>query len=140
MSDFSGALAAGRERHESRMTDTFSIGIPSGAYTYDPTANGGTGGDVETITPLFSTPGYFARGARAVTASEVGGRTSLEATSELRIPWDADEVPSNAVAVCTAIGADTPPRLLGRRVRVDGSGGDGSQRTHYPLQVKEILS
>lgn len=133
-------LAAGRRHHETRMVDTFDIGLPTGGYTYDPTANGGTGGDVETIELLFTTAGYFAAGARAVRSSEVGGRTALEATAELRIPWDADVVPANAVAVCTAVGPNTPPRMLGRRVRVDGSGGDGSQRTHYPLQVVEVLS
>lgn len=129
-------LVTGRERHNSRMVDTFDIGVPTGGYTYDPVADE----DVETIDPLFTTPGYFAAGARAVRSSEVGGRTALEAQAELRIPWDADVVPSNAVAVCTAIGPHTPPRMLGRRVRVDGSGGDGSQRTHYPLQVVEVLS
>lgn len=130
------ALAAGRQSHLRRMTDTFSIGVATGGYTYNPA----TGQDVETVTPLFTTPGYFARGARAISSSEVGGRTALEAAAELRIPWDAAEVPSNAVATCTAIGPDTPARMLNRRVRVDGSGGDGSQRTHYPLQVKEVLS
>lgn len=133
-------LRQGRERHASRMVDTFDIGIPTGGYAYDPAANGGTGGDVETITPLFTTRGYFASGSRAVRSAEAGERTVLEATAELRIPWDADEVPSNAIAVCTAVGPTTPPRMLGRRVRVDGSGGDGSQRTHYPLQVTEVLT
>ena len=130
------ALSAGRQSHRSRMVDTFDIGLPTGGYHYDETL----GADVETIAPLFTTPGYFAAGARAVRSSEVGGRTALEASAELRIPWDADEVPANAIAVCTAIGPNTPPRMLGRRVRVDGSGGDGSQRTHYPLQVVEVLS
>jgi hypothetical protein len=118
------------------MVDTFDIGLPTGGYHYDDTS----GQDVETIDPLFTTPGYFAGGARAVRSTEAGGRTVFEAGSELRIPWDADEVPANAVAVCTAVGPQTPPRMLGRRVRVDGSGGDGSQRTHYPLQVTEVLS
>ena len=136
----SSGLSRGRSAHRTRMTDTFDIGIPTGGYTYDPNANGGTGGDVEEIEPLFTTPGYFAAGARAVRSTEVGGRTALEQAAELRIPWDSPEVPANAVAVCTAIGPNTPPRMLGRRVRVDGSGGDGSQRTHYPLQVTEVLS
>ena len=118
------------------MTDTFDIGVPTGGYVYDEA----TGTDVEEIAALFTTPGYFARGARAVNSSEAGGRTVLEAAAELRIPWDADEVPANAVATCTAVGPDTPARMLNRRVRVDGSGGDGSQRTHYPLQVTEVLS
>lgn len=129
-------LARGRQKHNARMVDTFSIGVPTGGYEYDPEADA----DVETIDPLFTTPGYFARGARSVTESEVGGRTSLEANAELRIPWDSEEVPSNAVAVCTAIGPTTPERMLNRRVRVDGSGGDGSQRTHYPLEVTEVLT
>lgn len=118
------------------MVDTFDIGVPTGGWHYDTTL----GKDVETIDPLFTTPGYFSAGARAVRESQVGGRTALEAAAELRIPWDADNVPANAIAVCTAIGPNTPPRMLGRRVRVDGSGGDGSQRTHYPLQVTEVLS
>lgn len=130
------ALETGRRKHLRRMTDTFAIGVATGGYTYDPA----TGKDVETVTVLFTTVGYFARGARAITSSEVGGRTALEAAAELRIPWDAAEVPSNAIATCTAIGPTTPARMLNRRVRVDGSGGDGSQRTHYPLQVTEVLT
>jgi len=134
------ALASGRRAHGARMVDEFEIGVPTGGFQYDPAANGGAGGDVETIAPLFTTPGYFARGTRAVSSGEVGGRTSLSTTAELRIPWDADEVPSNAIAVCVGVGPSTPTRMLGRRVRVDGSGGDGSQRTHYPLEVTEVLT
>lgn len=118
------------------MVDEFTIGIPTGGWHFDETLQR----EVETIDPLFMTPGYFARGGRAVTETQVGGRTAMEATTELRIPWDADQVPAVAVAICIAIGPTTPPRMLGRRVRVDGSGGDGSQRTHYPLQVTEVLS
>lgn len=119
-----------------RMVDTFDIGVPTGGWHYDKTI----GADVETLEPLFTTPGYFAAGSRAVRSAEAGGRTVLEAAAEVRIPWDSALVPSNAVAVCAAIGPNTPPRMLGRRVRVDGSGGDGSQRTHYPLQVTEVLT
>ena len=128
------ALIAGRRAHAARMVDTFDIGIPSGGWEVV------DGVEVETLTPLFVTPGYFAAGARAISAGEAGGRTVLEASAELRIPWDSDPVPANAVAVCTAVGPSTPPRMLGRRVRVDGSAGDGSQRTHYPLQVVEVLT
>lgn len=140
MSGLGTALRRGRAEHLKRMVDTFDIGVPTGGYTYDPAANDGAGADVEEITPLFTTPGYFAAGTRAVRESEAGARTIAEAAAEVRIPWDADAVPANAIAVCTAVGADTPPRMLNRRVRVDGSGGDGSQRTHYPLQVTEELS
>lgn len=132
----SSALAAGRHSHQARMLDTFDISVPTGGFTYDEALKE----DVEALEFLFSTPGYFARGTRSVQSSEAGGRTVLETTSELRIPWDADEVPANAVAICTALGPDSPPRMLNRRVRVDGSGGDGSQRTHYPLQVTEVLT
>lgn len=119
------------------MVDTFTIGVATGGWHFDEAA----GEDVETITPLFETPGYFARGnARSVSSAEVGGRTVLEVGAELRIPWDSAEVPANAIAECTAVGSDTPARMLGRRVRVDGSGGDGSQRTHYPLSVTEVLT
>lgn len=134
--DITPALKELRREHKSRMVDTFAIGVPTGGWHYDEV----TGKDVETIDPLFTTRGYFAAGARAVRSAEVGGRTALEAQAELRIPWDATLVPANAVAVCTAVGPNTPPRMLGRRVRVDGSGGDGSQRTHYPLQVTEELT
>lgn len=120
------------------MTDTFAIGLATGGWHYDEDA----GQDVETIAPLFTSPGYIASasGAREVSSSEAGGRTVFETVSELRIPWDSAAVPSNAVAVCTAIGPNTPARMLGRRLRVDGSGGDGSQRAYYPLQVTEVLS
>ena len=129
-------LDGGRRAHNTRMVDTFEISVPTGGYEWDPVA----GEDVEATDLLFETPGYFASGTRAVRSTEAGGRTVLEAASELRIPWDAEQVPANAVAVCTAVGPGTPPRMLGRKVRVDGSGGDGSQRTHYPLQVTEVLT
>lgn len=118
------------------MVDTFTIGVPTGGWVFDE----GLGEDVEELDPLFTTPGYFATGNRAIRSVEVGGRTALEAMSELRIPWDSEKVPSNAVAVCSAVGGATPSRMLGRRFRVDGSGGDGSQQTHYPLEVTEVLS
>lgn len=130
------ALDEGRRAHRARMVDTFDIGVPTGGKHFDEAL----GAEVETVTPLFSTRGYFAAGARAVRGGEVAGRPLFEAAGELRIPWDSPLVPATAVAVCTAVGVGTPPRMLGRRVRVDGSGGDGSQRTHYPLQVTEVLS
>lgn len=115
------------------MWDTFEI-RESGGWS----VVGGVeveGGDV-----LFTTKGYFATGSRAVSSAEVGGRTASTERAELRIPWDSPDVPADAVAVCIAIGPSTPARLLGRRVRVSGSGGDGSQRTHYPLDVTEVIS
>ena len=47
----SSALARGRQSHTSRMTDTFSIGVPTGGFVYDPV----TQTEVEAITPLFAT-------------------------------------------------------------------------------------
>ena len=119
------------------MTDTFTISVRTGSWEYDDI----TETEVETLEPLFETPGYFATASRQAPSDvEVGGRTATEVTTELRIPWDKPLVPVDAIAVCTAIGPNTPARMLGRRVVVDGSSGDGSQRTHYPLAVTEVLT
>lgn len=129
-------LVSGRAAHEARMVDTFEISVPTGGWVFDEA----TGEDVEALDLLFCTRGYFAAKAAQVSSSEVGGRTSLAERMVLRIPWDSPEVPPNAVAVCVAVGPSTPLRQLGRRVRVSGAAGDASQRTHYPLDVLEVLS
>lgn len=136
MTELAVALEEGRALHEARMTDTFMIKRSLGV-SYQPAP---IDAEVEAFEDLFATPGYFARGARSVRGSEAGGRTVIEEPAEVRIPWNSDAVPANAVAVCTATGPATPDRMLGRILRVDGSGGDGSQRTHYPLQVTEYLT
>lgn len=130
------ALASGRAFHLARMTDLWEIGVPTGARTYDPTEQV----EVEVLDPLFAAPGYLAATSRAVSEVEVGGRTSHVEQQELRIPWDSPEVPANAVATCVEVGPSSPERLLGRRLRVSGSMGDGSQRTCYRLHVEEVLS
>lgn len=128
-------LARGRAMHRARMLDTFDIGTVETQYV--------DGHDVQVVTPLpglSGVPGYFAAARRSVSSTQAGDRTVLAEVHELRVPWDSPEVPADAVAVCTAISPMTPPRQLGRTVRVSASSGDGSQRTHYPLEVVEVLT
>lgn len=127
-----------RAEAEARMTDAFDIGVPTGGYVYDPES----GEDVQAITPLFTTKGYIppSSGASNLSQStEVGGRVSLSARREIRIPWDSEAVPPDAIAVCTAVGPLTPPRMLGKRYRVGGSDG-ASQGTACHLEIVEVLS
>lgn len=129
-----------RAEAEARMLDTFDIGVPSGSYAYDPTANGGTGGDVETITPLFTTPGRVkVGGGLASREAEAGGRTIVSVTRELHIPVDSAAVPTGAVAVCTAVHATSDPTLLGATLRLAGP-APGSQTTARRLEVEEVLT
>ena len=129
-----------RAEAEARMLDTFDIGVPSGGYTYDPAANGGTGGDVETIEPLFTTAGRVkVGGGLAAREAEAGGRTVTTVIRELHIPVDSDAVPVGAVAVCTAVDPTSDPTLLGARLRLSGP-APGSQTTARRLQVEEILT
>lgn len=127
-----------RAEAEARMVDMFDIGVPTGEWVYDSEA----GADVEEIAPLFTTKGYIppTTGASNLSqSSEVGERTVLTARREIRIPWDSDAVPPNAVATCTAVGALTPPRMLGKKYRVGGSDG-ASQGTACHLEIAEVLA
>lgn len=131
-------LVRGRAAARARMVDTFEIKIVTGGKpVYDP----GTKTTGPAYTTLFSTPGYVppAGGSVLTREAEVGGRTSLSSRREIRIPWDADAVPANAVAVCTAIGTRTPPRMLGKTYRVGGSDGV-SQGTACHLEIIEVLT
>lgn len=116
------------------MLDTFAISVPTGGTVY-------TGGvDVEELDDLFTTPGYIPPAAGLLSQSaEAGGRTVVSSRREIRIPWDSDAVPVNAVAICTAIGPTTPPRMLNKRYRVGGSDG-ASQGTACHLEILETLT
>ena len=130
-------LEVGRRKARRRMVDTFEISVPTGGTHYDEA----TGLDVEDTEPLFTTPGYIPPATTSTLSSEaeVGGRTAITARREIRIPWDAAQVPPGAVAVCTAIGRDTPPRMLNRRYRVGGSDG-ASQGTACHLEIEETIA
>lgn len=134
------ALAAGRRAAEARMLDSFDISVPTGGFVYDPAANGGEGGDVEELAPLFSTVGRVKSSSGLVAReSEAGGRTVVEVTRELHIPVGSDVVPTGAVAVCTAVHATSDPTLLGARLRLAGP-APGSQTTARRLEVSEVLA
>jgi hypothetical protein len=122
------------------MLDTFEIGAPSGGYVYDPAANGGQGGDVEAITPLFTTVGRVKSGrGLASREAEAGGRTVVSVVRELHIPVDSAAVPTGAIAVCTAVDATSDPTLLGARLKLSGP-APGSQTTARRLEVSEDLT
>jgi hypothetical protein len=136
----SAVTEAGQQAAESRMLDTFDIGVPTGGYTYDPAANGGTGGDVETITPLFATVGRVkVGGGLAAREAEAGGRTVVTVVRELHIPVGSAAVPVGAVAVCTAVHPTSDPTLLNARLRLAGP-APGSQTTARRLEVEEVLT
>ena len=131
------ALEIGRRKARRRMLDTFDIGVPTEAWAPNPE----TGIDEQVIDPLFTTPGYIPAATTATLSSEAeaGARTVVTARREIRIPWDAPQVPPGAVAVCAAIGRDTPPRMLNKRYRVGGSDG-ASQGTACHLEIEETLA
>jgi hypothetical protein len=136
MPDLAAILSEGRALAESRMLDTFAIGIPTGGTVYDP----GTQTDVEELTPLFTTQGRVKAGSGlAARSSEAGGRTIVTVVRELHIPISSDAVPTGAVAVCTAVDATSDPTLLGARLRLSGP-APGAQTTARRLQVEEELT
>jgi hypothetical protein len=121
------------------MLDTFDVGTSAG-LVYDPDANGGTGGEVESITPLFTTKGRVkVGGGLAAREAEAGARTVVSVTRELHIPVDSEAVPAGAVAVCTAVHESSDPSLLGARLRLAGP-APGSQTTARRLEVTEVLT
>lgn len=128
-------LTRGRAAARARMVDTFEIRRATGGWVYQ------NGEDVRDTELLFTTPGYIppAAGQQLSQRAEAGGRTSVRSERQIRIPWDADQVPVDAVAVCTAIGRLTPPRMLNRVYRVGGSDG-ASQGTACHLEILEVLS
>lgn len=128
------ALARGRAAQNARMLDHFTIKVPNGYAMVD-------GVEVMTFdeTKSMPTKGYVKNAANAVRDGEVGDRTIAVVVRELRIPWDSPAVPTNAVAVCTAVDATSDPTLLGALLRLDGP-APGSQMTARRLQVSEVLT
>lgn len=127
-----------RAEAEARMLDTFEIRVydDDKVYVYDEDL----AEDVEnTYTVVLTTPGRVKVAGLAVRDSEVGGRTAASVTRSLHIPVDSAEVPSGAVAVCTAVHATSDPTLLGARLRLSGP-APGSQTTARRLEVTEVLS
>lgn len=131
-----GALVAGQAAAEARMLDTFEIRTLTGSTHYDPA----TDAEVDDFAVLFTTPGRVkVSGGLAEHDTEVGGRTSATVTRTLHIPVTSPAVPTNAVAVCTAVDATTDPTLLNARLRLSGP-APGSQTTARRLQVEEVLT
>lgn len=123
-----------RSEAEGRMLDTWTIG-EDGGFTYDP----GTGKDVQTVIPLFTTKARLKVTANVVQDDQVGGRTSVVTRRELHIPVGSPVAPANAVAQCTAIHSTTDPTVLGTIVRLSGP-APGSQTTARRLTVSEVLT
>lgn len=129
-------LEQDRALAESRMKSTWAIGTDLG-WRYDDFL----GEDVQTVTPLFTTPGRLkVSGGLSARDSEAGGRTVTVTTRELHIPVGSPAAPVNCVAECTAIDEDTSdPSLLGTIVRLAGP-TPGDQTTARRLEVVEVLS
>jgi hypothetical protein len=131
-------LGRGQAAAQARMLDDWAIGADLG-WTYDPSADGGNGADVQTVTPLFTTKGRLKVSGNVVRESEAGDRTVVETRRELHIPVGSDPVPVGAVAQCTAIHATSDPTMLGVIVRLSGP-APGSQTTARRLEVTEVLT
>lgn len=123
-----------RRRTERRMVDTWEIG-EDGGWGYNPV----TEKDEQTILSPFTTVGRLKVTSTQTRDSEAGGRTVVETRRELHIPVDSPDVPANAVARCTAIGATTDPTVLDTVVRLSGN-LPGSQTTARRLEVVEVLT
>jgi hypothetical protein len=132
MPDVSGALTAGRRAAEARMLDTFAIRKPAGYGMVN-------GVETQTYTDLFTTKGRVKNSGTVVRDAQAGDRTVATVIRELHIPWGSPVIPTNAVAVCTAVDATSDPTLLGAVMRIDGS-APGSQMTARRLQISEVLS
>lgn len=127
-------LGAFRARAESRMLSTFAVKVPTG------TAFNGTD-DVTTYGDLFTTRGRVKvlPGVRGDQISDVGDRTAVTVIRELHIPVSSPAIPTNAVAVCTAVDSTADPTLLGAMLRLAGP-GPGDQTTARRLKVTEVVT
>lgn len=130
-------LPAMRAREESRHLDTFEVRVPTGTGTvYDKNQKR----NVEQSTLLFTTKGRVkVGGGLAAKDAQVGERTAVTVTRELRIAIDKPAVPAGAYALCTAVDVTSDPTLLDARLVLDGP-APGSQTTCRRLQVSEVIS
>lgn len=125
-----------RAEAEARMLDTFEIRLYSDGYHYDDDL----GEDVRDYEVLFTTKGRVkVSGGLSARESEAGGRTVSTVTRELHIPVASPAIPTNAVAVCTAVAATTDPTLLDAELTLAGP-VPGSQTTARRLEVTEVLT
>lgn len=133
------ALPEMRSLAESLMLDMGRALRPTGGITYDPDANGGTGGDVETTVDLFG-PSVCKIQSQNIQPreSEVGARTAVSVRTELHIPATS---PALQVGDVWEITAAHPLSLsrVGQRLRVVAPVA-GTLKTAARYQVEEVLS
>lgn len=138
--DVDSIVLEGRELAEARMRTTVEIQYETGTEP-DPE----TDSDAPVYETAFETKARIKSGARMVTLSEVGGRTSAETTRELHIPalsedpWADPRSAHGVTALVTAVHATDDPTLLGARLTLSGP-GPGSQTTARRLQITEVVT
>lgn len=129
---------AGRVAAERLMVDEGQASRPTGGLVFDPAANGGTGGDVEETSPLFSSRCKVQTRNLVARESEVGGRTSVSVRTELHLPAATDPLAVGDVFELTAV-SDLSLSVVGQRLRVVGP-VSGSLKTARRYEVEEVVS
>ena len=127
-----------RAEEEARHVDTFRITRPDpdGTWEYNPA----TGRDEPTETFLFEAQGRVRVRTTTVVGQDVGGRTAIRSTRELRISIAYPGLQAGDVATCVAVDPDTSdPALLDARLRVTGP-APGSQATCRRYEVTEYTT
>lgn len=111
-----------RAEAEALMLDVGTASRPTGGYTYDPSANGGQGGDVETTSDLFTSPCKIQSRNLVTQAAEVGERTAIVVRTELHLPVSTAPLTTGDLwEVTTPHALSTVP--TGQRYRVVGPVG-----------------
>lgn len=132
-------LADGRMRVEESFVDTVSV-VYRGGRTFDPT----TGKDTPTEIERFRSPCKVAVGSLGSlipTAKDdpAGGRITTELRLIMYLPVTAPKVYPDDICVMVAIGPDSDPQLLGRRLRVVAPTGQ-TYGTARRFSVEEQLA
>ena len=120
------------------MVDAGKALRPTGGYTYDPAANGGTGGDVEATEDLFDSRCKLQARNLVTSDSEVGGRTSTTVRFELHLPADTDPLTRGDIWELTAL-SSLSLLSVGQRFRVQGPAGK-SLATARRYEVEVVVS
>ena len=127
-----------RAEEEARHVDLFRITRPDpdGRWEYNPA----TGRDEPVETFLFEAPGRVRTRTTTVVGQDVGARTAIRSTRELRIAVMFPGLRAGDIATCVDVDPDTSdPTLLGARLRVTGP-APGSQMTCRRYEVTEYAT
>lgn len=131
------AAVSGARAAERQMLDSGTAKRPTGGYAYDPDANGGTGGDVEATSDLFSSACKIQNRNLVAREAEVGDRTAVTVRTELHLPIDSAPLARRDVWEITAV-HERSVATVGERFRVIAP-VDGTLKTARRYEVERVV-